>query len=101
MTWDDLTSNQKEVLWSLAYNTDRNAIGHRGQGCFTPLDVGGHNGSHHSATLTASVKKGLAEHRKGLTWGVASTRVRGSKVYRASAAGLELWREHRRQTNRT
>lgn len=53
----------------------------------TPMECGGMNGSDHSYRLTKLVKLGLAEHRKGLKWGEASTQFRGSKKYRPTAAG--------------
>lgn len=91
-----LTENQIDVLTEIAWRTESNDFGMRGQGQFTPLDLGGHDCSHHSATLAALVKKGLVEHRKlGREWGDAPTRYRGSKVYRASPFGLVV-RQHLR-----
>lgn len=63
---------------------------------FAPLDFGGGNGSHHGATATKLVARGLVEHKKrGYEWGQApSRRYRGSKVYRPTSAGreaFEIW----------
>ena len=54
----------------------------RGRGWFRPLDLGGHNGSHHSYTLTRLVKKGLVERKQR-----SSHQSRPSYVYRALEAG--------------
>lgn len=43
-----------------------------------PMDVGGSNGSHHSATLAKLVRLGYAESKQRSAW-----MSRGSKVYRA------------------
>jgi hypothetical protein len=63
---------------------------HRG---FAPLDFGGSNGSHHGATATKLVARGLVEHKKrGYEWGRApGGNYRGSKVYRPTAEGRELF----------
>lgn len=58
----------------------------------TPQDCGGFNGSDHSYRLTKLVKLGLAEHRKGPTWGKASTRYKGAKKYRPSDLGRLVWK---------
>jgi hypothetical protein len=52
-----------------------------------PLDMGGHDGSSHSAVLAALVRKGLVEKRQrgGLAY------YRGSYVYRLTPAGV-AWR---------
>ena len=47
-----------------------------------PMDVGGHNRSHHSATLAKLVRLGLAERRQRSAW-----MSRGSWIYRATPAG--------------
>lgn len=96
-----LTENQWEVLANIAYLTETNAYGARGQGQFTPLDLGGHNGSHHSTTLAALVRKGLVEHKKsGYDWGQAPRQFRGSKVYRATALGIETYNIIRKEAQR-
>ena len=50
---------------------------------FRPMDIGGYDGSSHSAALSQLVRKGLVESR------VRSTGVRGSKLYRLTAAGYD------------
>lgn len=52
------------------------------------MDVGGHNGSHHSETLRALVAKGLVESR----WrtGPGGKWARGSKTYRLSESALSI-----------
>lgn len=68
---------------------------------FAPLDFGGSNGSHHGATATKLVARGLVEHKKrGYEWGKAPKRGhRGSKMYRPTQAGREAyeayWQEKR------
>lgn len=53
-----------------------------------PIDCGGSNGSDHSYRFSRLVKMGFAEHRKrGMEWGKAPTRWRGSKMYRPTEAG--------------
>lgn len=67
---------------------------------FAPLDFGGRNGSHHGVTATKLAKRGLVEMRKrGFSWGKAPTSFRGSKQYRPTDKGRELytvWREAKR-----
>jgi hypothetical protein len=60
---------------------------------WAPLDFGGSNGSHHGATATKLVARGLAEHKKrGYEWGQAPRRnYRGSKLYRPTTEGRELF----------
>lgn len=54
---------------------------------FRPMDIGGRNGSEHSAVLSELVPKGLIESRQrhSSAWGSA----RGSKIYRLTEAGRE------------
>ncbi|ARB13722.1 hypothetical protein Ccr2_gp191c [Caulobacter phage Ccr2] len=56
------------------------------------MDVGGSNGSHHSATLAKLVKRGLAEATQR-----SAAMSRGSKEYRVSEKGLEVYNAQRRQ----
>lgn len=49
-----------------------------------PLDVGGFNGSHHSATLALLVRRDLVESRQR-----RAHMSRGSKVYRIKSSGTE------------
>jgi hypothetical protein len=71
-----LTDRQLEVLKSLAY-------AHK-YGFVRPMDLGGTDASHHSHTLAALVRKGLAKRqaRGGL--------FRGAWRYRITDAGLAL-----------
>jgi hypothetical protein len=52
-------------------------------GYVRPLDCGGANGSHHSATLAKLVRLGLAERRQRSIW----QPLRGSWSYRITDAG--------------
>ena len=52
----------------------------------TPLDFGASNSSHHSATFHKLARRGLVEIK------TRSSGSRGSKLYRASEAGVaEIW----------
>lgn len=53
-----LTDRQTELLHELAawHRTNKNGA--------RPLDLGAHNGSHHSATLTRLVRLGLVERKE-------------------------------------
>lgn len=54
-----------------------------------PMDVGGRDGSHHSATLAKLVRRGLAKRRKrGTLINVYGIGIRGSWMYRATPAGI-------------
>lgn len=53
-----LTDRQTEMLRELAAWHRTEKIGAR------PLDLGAHNGSHHSATLTRLVQLGLVERKE-------------------------------------
>lgn len=69
---------------------------------FAPIEFGGSNGSHHGKTATKLVAHGFVEHkmRGAAEWGIVTTRdARGSKIYRATPAGvaaLEAWRQLKR-----
>jgi hypothetical protein len=63
-----LTDRQRDLLGSLAVFGD----------WARPMDIGARDGSHHTATLRALVKKGLAERRLR---GSLLNQIRGSKVY--------------------
>lgn len=65
-----LTENQRGVLVSM----------YTGE-WMRPMDMGGRDGSHHSATLAALVRKGLVERK--VRW----RGVRGSYLYRITEAG--------------
>jgi hypothetical protein len=87
-----LTDRDMETLGALIYCDDaRKARGWNTDHGSAPIDFGGSNGSHHGATATKLVGRGLAEHKKrGLPWGEIKGRwqwERGSKVYRATEAG--------------
>lgn len=95
MTDRELTANQREALEGLVWARKS------GQGCremgdgiryCTPMDIGGSNGSHHSATLLALSKKGLADRYKFRGFGP-----RGSCAYRATDAGVALIAEMQRK----
>ncbi len=79
-----LTEAQREVLDSL----DSWRLMHIDSGTSEwarPMDVGGSNGSHHSGTLAALVRKGLAERQQRSAW-----MSRGSWVYRITPAGRSI-----------
>lgn len=116
MKQDDVRAKAREVL----AERDRDMLGDlisaydqrakfgwpeklRGDGVWdgvAPLDCGGTNGSDHSYRLTKLCKLGLAEARKGASeWGKFSTRYKGSKKYRPTDRGREIyaaWREETR-----
>jgi hypothetical protein len=54
-----------------------------------PLDVGGHNSSHHSASLAKMVRYGFVESRQR-----SGHMSRGSKVYKITEAGVLALRSH-------
>lgn len=98
LTWDYLTEREQEVLGELcAFRRAFEKYDWHPEGA-RPMDVGGTNGSHHSYTLGKLVKKGLADHRKGLEWGKSSTRYRGSKQYRATDRGMQVEKSRRSST---
>lgn len=76
-----LTAHQREVLTNLAW---------WGTEWVRPMDVGGRNGTHHSATLRTLVTKSLVDSR----WrtGPGGKWARGSKTYRLTEKGLPLAR---------
>ena len=90
----ELSDLQLEVLRDLEYAV-RNNQGRR----IAPIDLGGQDGSHHSATLAQLCKKGLATRRKHVFFGDCSCKVgpeamfghrcRGSFSYGITAAGIE------------
>lgn len=67
-----LSERQREVL------EDVQSAGFDEGEWFRPMDIGGRNGSDHSAILSALVSKGLLESRQRMHGS------RGSKVYRLS-----------------
>lgn len=89
-----LTERDMETLGELIAAADSHARRYPSSdfyGC-APIDFGGSNGSHHGATATKLAKRGLVEQRKrGLEWGEAPKRFRGSKVYRPTAAGRNAY----------
>lgn len=76
----ELTEREIEVLRELVPSCSDEA-----PRWMRPMDVGGSNGSHHSATLAKLVRKGLAEDT-----GRSVNMERGSKRYRATVAGIEV-----------
>lgn len=55
-----------------------------------PLDIGGTNGSHHSATLAKLTKRGLVERVQRGTLDLFPGATRGAWQYRATASGMAL-----------
>lgn len=93
MTPQPLTERDIETLDALRGASD-DAIKHdtramRRIGWVQPLDCGGGNGSHHSATLTKLAKRGLAERHK-----FGGPRDKGSCRYRITKAGRTFLAEH-------
>ncbi len=80
-----MTENQREVLRSLYLLRDRD------QGV-TPMNFGGSDGSHHSATASRLADKGLVDKcYAGQGWGEPRSnyfRARGSCFYRISETGI-------------
>lgn len=58
-----------------------------------PMDFGGTNGSHHSATATQLAKLGLVERYKNGRINTFNSRNKSSCCYRISAAGLAALEE--------
>ncbi len=61
-------------------------------GWATPMDIGGHDGSHHSTTLAKLERHGLVESKARGGW------LRGSKKYRTTETGrarVREWKERR------
>lgn len=69
-----LTENQMEVIQQFGTETR----------WLRPLDLGGRDGSNHSAVLAQLVRRGLVESK------VRSSGVRGSRLYRITPAGAGL-----------
>lgn len=91
MTRHKITERDLETLCELIAAFDNAAK--YGRIGVAPLDFGGSNGSHHGATATKLVSRGLVEHKKrGWEWGQAPTAIRGSKLYRPTPAGREVVR---------
>lgn len=90
-----LTQNQFEVLRDLECAVRQNA-GRR----TAPMDLGGRDGSNHTAILAQLCKMGLASRRKHVFWGDCSCkcgpeamfghRCRGSFSYSITDAGKEI-----------
>lgn len=88
-----LKDHEVEVLGGLEYEL-RAKYPWREDRFARPLDIGGYNGSHHSATLRTLVRRGWVERqrRPGLHSGG-----RGSYVYRLTEAGQEALAAHNGQ----
>lgn len=90
------TERDMETLNELVFAYDQ--FTRDGPGGVAPIEFGGQNGSHHSATAAKLVRLGLVETRKrGYPWGKELARwYRGSNVYRPTEAGraaLAKWKE--------
>lgn len=99
MTVKPLTANQLDVLQTLAQHGDKPSLNSLDltADCFAPevrgywaapIDFGGTNGSHHSATATALAKRGLVDRYKNGRVNYFKSRNKGSCGYRINAAGL-------------
>ncbi len=85
----NLNDRDIDTLNELRAATDNHLeVGYR-EGWCKPMDCGGSNGSHHSATLTKLVRHGLAESK-----GSGKHMTRGSKWYRITSAGRSYLIEH-------
>jgi hypothetical protein len=71
-----LSSKQQDVLDSLA------VFGGRSRAWARPMDIGARDGSHHTGTLRALIKKGFVERE--LRWGLLNS-IRGQETYDAWA----------------
>ena len=82
----------QETLSALRRATERNA-GPGRNGWVRPMDIGGRNGSHHSATLSRLVKLGFAEERRrccSVIGALGSSRAGKLYRYRAKAPNDEV-----------
>lgn len=62
-----------------------------------PIDFGGTDGSHHSATATQLAKKGLVDRYKGGRINYFQSRSKGSCCYRIAGAGVAWLEEYGRR----
>ena len=94
-----LTERQLDVLQTLARYRDKPAFNSKNltADCFAPevrgywaapIDFGGTNGSHHSATARQLAIKGLVDRYKNGRANTFKSRNKGSCGYRINAAGL-------------
>lgn len=95
MTWKDgLSDLEKCVVLSME--------GHK---WVRPMDIGGSDGSHHSATLKRLIRRGIVERKKrGTITNVLMVGIRGSYVYRLTdefAESMRVEREKRRNRSNT
>jgi hypothetical protein len=82
-----LTDRDVETLRDLEAAC-RNYLDVTGQEFVQPMDCGGWNGSHHSATLAKLAKRNLVERKQRGGWS------RGSWKYRITQAGREAIAAH-------
>lgn len=74
-------------------NISHSTIGHR-RGWAKPMDFGGSNGSHHSATATKLARHGLVEvESPSVKHAGRSKYWRAGKLYRITAAGVAALRK--------
>lgn len=83
---EKLTEDDRDVL--LCLNTE----------WLRPMDVGGHDGSHHSRVLAKLARKGLADRARRDSIANMIGGSRGSYIYRLSAEGLRV-AQHLKQEN--
>lgn len=69
---------------------ERYVLAHLDSEWVRPMDIGGSNASHHSATLNKLVRKGLAEKRRRGSLMNALGSARGSYVYRRKEAARDV-----------
>lgn len=61
---------------------------------YAPIEFGGRNGSHHGVTASKLAHRGFAEEcKRGFGWGKAPKSFRGSKIYRPTLAGRQVFKE--------
>lgn len=94
-----LTENQLDILRELTPSASEID---RGKTWWTPLEIGGSNGSHHSSTLAALAKKGFVRFKQrggseppAGENGKKMFRSRGSKSYQITEAGAMALAAHR------
>lgn len=83
----------KRRLTDLDLETANQMFDDVGERAYRPLDIGGHNGSHHSATLAKLERRGLVASRQRSAHGS-----RGSKLYWLTPEGKEavsVWRQEK------
>lgn len=83
---------------AMQYLKDRDDL--HGEGWLMPMDFGGTNGSHHSATATRLAKYGLVYRYKGGNINYFKSRSKGSCLYRISRHGITILNSYKEIKNK-